>query len=376
MSSVTGFDFSLATRILFGLGEVKNVGIELSKLGANRVLIISDEGVIKAGIIQPILSSIKELSLPTSIFSDVKSNPISDNVDQAASLIKSDACNVIVAVGGGSSLDTAKAASIVATNGGKTNDYDGWVEPKTDPLPIIAIPTTAGTGSEVSNWAVISDPKSHRKSAIGGFKMAPRLAILDPELTFSLPSSLTAYTGLDALTHAIEAYTSRLANPLSDGLALSAISMIGNSLLSAYQSPRDEKARSNMLVASSMAAIAFNMADLGAVHSVGEAIGGEYNLHHGLACGSALPAVVAFNMPAAPQKYADVAHALGRQDGDAYTAVKQITKVLNIPSLKEIGIIQEDIPRLAKAAFDNIATPNNARTVSVEDFSNLLSGME
>jgi alcohol dehydrogenase class IV len=368
MDIVNAFDFHLSTRISFGIGAARSAGKELASNGVKMALIVTDAGILGADILHPIEKSLDDAHIRYKVFSDVASNPTAENIHKGAALMASGGYEAILAIGGGSSLDTAKGIVASVALGGNILDHEGWVEIPGSPPPILAIPTTAGTGSEVSLWAVVSDVKTHRKIAIGSTKIAPILAILDPEMTYSLPKHLTAYTGLDALTHAIEAYTSKLANPLSDGLAFAAIKHIGSSLIRAYQSPRDKTARSNMLVASAMAAMAFNMADLGAAHSIAEAIGGLYNLHHGLACGASLPDVIAYNTVAAPEKFADIALALGRQDGDAYAAITHLTSSMEIPMLNQTGIRKEDVAWLAKSAAENIATPNNPRSISEDDF--------
>ncbi len=368
MDSVNAFDFSLSTRISFGVGAAQAAGKELAKIGIKKTLIVTDPGILGTGIIQSIEKSLEEAHVRSQVFSNVASNPTAENIHEGAALMASGKFEAILAIGGGSPLDTAKGIAAAGVLGGNILDHEGWLEIAGNPPPIVAIPTTAGTGSEISLWAVISDVKTHRKIAIGSPKIAPRLAILDAEMTYSLPKHLTAYTGLDALTHAIEAYTSKLANPLSDGLAYAAIKHIGASLVKAYNLPKDQTARSNMLVASAMAAMAFNMADLGAVHSIAEAIGGLYNVHHGLACGSALPEVVAYNKQAAPEKFADIGRALGRPDGDAYAAISALNQTMNVPPLNKLGVKKEDVAWLAKSAIENIATPNNPRPISEEDF--------
>ena len=368
MDIVNAFDFQLSTRISFGVGATRSAGKELASHGIKKSLVVTDAGIMGTGILQPIEKSLADAHVRYEVFSNVASNPTAENIQEGARLMDAGRFEAILAIGGGSPLDTAKGIVAAVALGGNILNHEGWVEIPGSPPPIIAIPTTAGTGSEVSLWAVISDVKTHRKIAIGNAKIAPILAILDPEMTYSLPKHLTAYTGLDALTHAIEAYTSKLANPLSDGLAFAAIQHVGSSLIKAYQSPRDQTARGNMLVASTMAAMAFNMADLGAVHSIAEAIGGLYNLHHGLACGAALPEVIAYNASSAPEKFSGIAIALGRQDGNACAAIAQLTSRMDVPPLNKTGIRKEDVAWLAKAAADNIATPNNARAIGEVDF--------
>lgn len=337
-----------------------------------QVLIVTDPGIIHAGIVQLAIDSLNSSGISHITFQDVASNPTAENSEQAGLIARMEQCDAIVAIGGGSAIDAAKGAAIIAVCDGLISEYEGWKNIPKQPLPIIAIPTTAGTGSEVSYWAVISNSAEHRKMLIGSPKIAPCIAWLDPTLTYSLPPNLTAYTGIDALTHAIEAYTSTASNPISDALALAAIEKIGQFLLKAVESPKDEEARSNMLLASTMAAAAFNSADLGAVHCISEALGGLYDIHHGLANAVVLLAVMAYNAPAVPEKYMNIAFALGAKDGDAVHAVSNLLQPMNVPRLRELGIRQEDLPTIASLAAQNISVPSNPREIHEENFLDLL----
>lgn len=372
MTAIMDFNFSLATRIRFGLYSIQHLGNELLQLGVKKILIVSDPGVVRAGLVQYAIDSIKAAGIAYTIYQEVASNPSDENAELAGQLARQQGCEAIVAIGGGSAMDAAKGAAIIATHGGHIQDYEGWETIPRNLIPMIAIPTTAGTGSEVSYWAVITSTNEHRKMLIGSPKIAPSLALLDPVLTYSLPPDLTAYTGIDALTHAIEAYTSTASNPISDALAIAAIQKIGASLLRAINNPRDEEARSNMLLASTMAAVAFNSADLGAVHCISEALGGMYDIHHGLANAIVLMAVMEYNAPVVSDKYAEIAFALGRKDGDAVNAVAQLIQPLNIPRLHEVGVRREDLPHLARLAAQNISVPSNPRPINEEGFLKLL----
>jgi alcohol dehydrogenase len=373
MTKILDFNFSLATRICFGLESINNLGKELKDLAMSKVLIVTDAGIVRAGIVQLAINSLNSSGISHTTFQDVASNPTTENSEQAGLVARMEQCDAIIAIGGGSAIDAAKGAAIIAICNGRISDYEGWENIPKQPLPIIAIPTTAGTGSEVSYWAVISNSAEHRKMLIGSPKIAPSFALLDPTLTYSLPPNLTAYTGIDALTHAIEAYTSTASNPISDALALSAIERIGKSLLKAVESPTDEEARSNMLIASTMAAAAFNSADLGAVHCISEALGGLYDVHHGLANAVVLLAVMEYNAPAVTEKYSNIAFALGAKDGDAVRAVSNLIQPLNIPRLRELGVRQEDLPGIASLAAQNISVPSNPREINEENFLKLLT---
>jgi alcohol dehydrogenase len=365
------FNFSLETRIHFGMGATNKTGGEAAAIGAHKVLVVTDSGVAEAGLLEPVLSSLQSAGITSIVFADVSSNPAAASVENAAAVARDESCDTVVAVGGGSSIDTAKGAAVVAALGGKVSDYEGWEKISGQPLPVIAIPTTAGTGSEVSYWAVISNVADHRKMLVGSPKIAPVVALVDPAMTYTLPPSLTAYTGMDALTHAVEAFTSTLSNPISDVLALAAIERIGASLRRAVETPIDEVARSNMMLASTMAAMAFNSADLGAVHCMSEALGGMYDIHHGLANAILLPHVIAFNEPAAPHKFGRIAVALGTKKGGAAEAVRRLSERLHFPSLRQVGINEVDLPRLAELSGQNISVSSNARLITKEDFLRL-----
>ncbi len=375
ITTIPEFQFSLTTRIRFGINCIKSLGKELREQNIQKILIITDPGIVRAGIIQIAIDSISSNGIHHILYQEVSPNPTSENAETAGQIARKEHCEAIVALGGGSAIDAAKGAAIIATSNGRISEYEGWDVIQTRPLPIIAIPTTAGTGSEVSYWAVITSPMEHRKMLIGSQKIAPRLALLDPTLTYSLPPDLTAYTGIDALTHAIEAYTSTMSNPISDIFALAAIERIGRFLLKAIESPCDEMARSNMLLASTMAAASFNSADLGAVHCISEALGGMYDIHHGLANAIALVAVMEYNAPAVPDKFQQIASALGAMDGDAVEAVTHLMKPIKIPKLREIGVRQEDLPSIARLAGQNISVPSNPRVIQEEDFLQLLSSI-
>jgi alcohol dehydrogenase len=365
------FNFSLKTHIHFGMSTTNKIGEEAATIGAHKVLVVTDPGVAEAGLLEPVLNSLQSAGITSIVFADVSSNPAAASVENAAAVARDECCDTVVAVGGGSPIDTAKGVAVVATLGGKVSDYEGWEKISGKPLPVIAIPTTAGTGSEVSYWAVISNLAGRRKMLVGSPKIAPVVALVDPAMTYTLPPSLTAYTGMDALTHAVEAFTSTLSNPISDVLALAAIERIGASLRRAVETPIDGVARSNMMLASTMAAMAFNSADLGAVHCMSEALGGMYDIHHGLANAILLPHVIAFNEPATPHKFGHIAVALGTKKSGAAEAVRRLLEKLHFPSLRQVGISEVDLPRLAELSSQNISVSSNARSITKEDFLRL-----
>jgi len=371
------FSFKLPTRIEFGHGVSGSVGEEAKGLGGTRALVVTDPGVEAAGLVEPVVARLAEAGLATVIFHDVAPNPRDTSVDLGAKVAVSEGCDVLVAVGGGSPMDTAKAIGVVATQSGRAQDYEGYGKVLRPITPLIAIPTTSGTGSEVTFWAVITDTARSFKMTMGSAFCAPRVALVDPDLTVGLPAGITAYTGVDALTHAIEGYTATLSEPLTDSLAVSAIRLVNRGLRRAYANGANLEARYDMSLASLLAGVAFGNSDTAAVHCMGEAIGGLYDTPHGLAMAIYLPVVAEYSCIAVPEKYAVVAEALGEDVAGlseleaakrAPIAIRKLTEDLGIPSASEVGVLREDLPRLAQAASVNVAVESNPRVATESDF--------
>ena len=382
---MTSFSFQLPTRIEFGRGVSSTVGEEAKRLGGTRALVVTDAGVAAAGLVEPVLERLSEAGVTSVVFDHVAPNPRDTSVELGAKLADAEGCDVIVAVGGGSPMDTAKAIGVIATNGGKIQDYEGLGQVRKPITPLIAIPTTSGTGSEVTFWAVITDTERSFKMSVGSPLCAATVALVDPELTVGLPASATAYTGVDALTHAVEGYTTTLAEPLTDSLAVSAIRLIGKSLRRAYANGGNLDARHDMSLASLLAGVAFGNSDIAAVHCMGEAIGGLYDTPHGIAMAIYLPVVTEFNCIAVPDKYAVVAEALGEDVSGlsqleaakrAAIAIRKLTDDLGIPSASQAGVRREDFPRLAHAASINVSVESNPRVTTEEDFHALFEAAQ
>ncbi|WP_153733441.1 iron-containing alcohol dehydrogenase, partial [Sporosarcina obsidiansis] len=277
------FQFLLSTKVIMKKGIRFEAGKVLRENLLEHVLIITDRGIKSAGLLEDIYKSLQDNDITFDEYYDVKPNPRDTDCDFAANKFRNKKIEGILTIGGGSAIDTAKAISILLANDGSIKDYEGISVAPIDPLPIISIPTTAGTGSEVTFWSIITDTKNEYKMAIGDPRIAPKVALLDTELTASLPAFIAASTGMDALTHAIEAYTCKVANPISDGMALHAIRLICGNLEKAVYGKDNESARENMLIGSLIAGIAFGNADTASVHCVAEAIGGLYDTPHGVA---------------------------------------------------------------------------------------------
>ncbi len=376
------FGFQLVTRVVFGPGALASAGKEAASLAHKRVLLITDAGLAAAGLADAVVDVMRGSGLDCPVFSEISSNPRDHECQAAADAAREAHAEAIIGLGGGSALDVAKAAATLVTNGGRVKDWEDPARPEKDPLPLLAVPTTAGTGSEVTWVAVITDEEQHYKMTLLDTRIAPKVAVLDPELTISLPPRITASTGMDALVHAIEAYTCKVANPLSDALALRSVSLVAGSLRSAVENGADRQARSDMLLGSLLAGIAFMNADVGAVHCLGESLGGVFDTPHGLACAVFLPAVLEFNAVADPARHARVAAALGadvsqmtdREPGAAGAAsARALMRDIGIPTLRELQELSaDDMERVARLSAEHVCSPDNARPIGFDDYLELL----
>ncbi len=315
---------------------------------------------------------------------NVKPNPRATDCDEMAALAKAEGVDLVIALGGGSAMDQAKCVAAILTNG-KTAVEWGDVELEKDIMPLFCIPTTSGTGSEVTFCAIITDMARQYKMTVGDpIHMIPTLAICDPGVTLSLPKSLTAACGVDALTHAIEAYTVKVHQPITDALALKAIDMISNNLVAAYEDGSNKEARRNMMLASTIAGMAFISSNVGAVHAIAETVGAWFDTPHGVANSLFLPYIMEYNIEACPERLADVAKALGveRTAGmsDAEYAmtgvnfVKELNRKLCIPTLKDLKEISLDkFEQIAERSANNVLSNDNAREITKEDYLAILN---
>ena len=370
------FSFELPTRIEYGVGVISKLGDELRLLKAQKVAIITDPGIIKAGLLDKITSILKEEKLLYNVFDGVDPNPKDRNVERGAQVVRSFGADAMVAIGGGSVIDCAKAIGVLVSHDGmRIKDFEGKTAVKKQILPFIAIPTTAGTGSEVTFSAVITDTENNYKMTVRSPFMAAKVALLDPKLTVTVPPHITASTGMDALTHAIEAYTVKVSEPVSDALALYAIELISNNLVNAVKNGEDIEARACMLVGSLLAGIAFSHSDVGSVHCMAEALGGVYDAPHGICNAVLLPYVMEYNVEFCLEKYARIAKAMGEtfetsREG-AMKAVERIKKLateVDLPSFKSLGVKEEDLEKLADMAAGNISTDSNPREMNKQDY--------
>ncbi len=397
--------YHMPTQIIFGPGVIDEVaGVVRDRLRSSRPFLVTDKGIIAAGIAGRVFSQFPGLP----VFDEVEPNPRHATVDRGGELARQARADLVIGLGGGSALDAAKAIALLATNPGRIEDYEGRERYTAAPLPVVAVPTTCGTGSEVTWVAVITHTGRRFKMSIKGPLMYPAVALVDPDLLLSLPAPLVASTGLDALTHAIEALTSRPATPISDVLALEAVRLIFRHLPAAYHDMRREAgAREGLMLGSLMAGLAFGNSDVGAVHCLAESIGSLYDTPHGVANAVFLPLVMEFNLPAASEKYALAAAAVGYEmlnsrgrmgspstlagdDGIGAAvpsrtagsgeeaarrlidAVKRLSRETGIPGFRDLGVPKDDYDLIARKSFENNSNPSNPRTAGVDDYLDIL----
>ncbi|KJS23249.1 MAG: hypothetical protein VR72_02335 [Clostridiaceae bacterium BRH_c20a] len=337
------FEFQMHTKVVFGSNAIHKVGEELSKLGGSKVLVIIDPFVHKSGSVEGIFNNLEQKGISYGIFDQVEPEPSIESVEAAYSQLKSGSFDIILAVGGGSCLDTAKAVGVLGTNPGNIQDYGGSNRFNNRPVPIIAVPTTAGTGSEMTDSAVITNKKQNLKFSIKhDLYNRPSVAILDPSILRTVPKGLAVTTGFDALAHAVEAYTSLMSTPYSDAFSLYAIELIGKHLRKFSLDRSDKEAASGMLTASNMAGISFPIAGTGNCHCIARFLGGLYPISHGMCCSIILPHVVEFNHAYSLEKFKKVAIALGADVHDlsseeaayqAVVAIKKLAPDIGLPSI-------------------------------------------
>lgn len=367
----------------FGPGARKELPEVLNRLGGKKVFVVTDKGLLKFGVAKMVTDVMDETGIPYEIFSEVKPNPTVTNVKDGLKAFKESKANVIVAIGGGSAMDTAKGIGIVANNPefGDIVSLEGCAPTKHKSVPIVALPTTAGTAAETTINYVIIDEDKQKKMVCVDPNDIPAVAIIDAELMYSLPKGLTAATGMDALTHAIEGYITKGAWEMSDMFELEAIRMISKYLPVAVEEPTNADARNGMAVAQYIAGMAFSNVGLGLVHGMAHPMGSLFDVPHGVANALLLPTIMEFNMPACLNKYPEIAKAMGvdvsgmtkeQASQAACDAVKDLAIKVGIPQhLSELGITAEDIPALAQQALEDVCTPGNPRDVTLDDIKAL-----
>ena len=379
--------FILNETSFFGPGARKELPEAISRLGKSKVLVVTDKGLLQFGVAKMVTDVLDEAGIAYEIFSEVKPNPTVSNVKAGIDAFKNANADVLVAIGGGSSIDTAKAIGIVVNNPEFSDivSLEGCAPTKNKSVPIIALPTTAGTAAETTINYVIIDEDKQKKMVCVDPNDIPAVAIIDAELMYSLPKGLTAATGMDALTHAIEGYITKGAWELSDMFEIEAIRMISRYLPTAVSDPKNPEGRNGMAVAQYVAGMAFSNVGLGLVHGMAHPLGALFDIPHGVANAVLLPTVMDFNMPYCKAKYRNIAEAMGvdtcsmNEDEAAQAAcdaVKELSKKVGIPAtLTELGIKEENIPALTEQALADVCTPGNPRPVTSEEVTAIYSSL-
>ena len=383
-------NYFLPPRIEFGEGAIANLADHVKAFGGKKPFIVSDAGIQKVGILDQAVEPLDNTDLPYATYLDIEPNPTDISVMQGVEIYQQEKCDLVIAVGGGSVMDAAKAIRLLTTHAPPLEPYyvdsGGADKIRSDMPPLICVPTTAGTGSEVSQGAIITDTslqttnRWRKRAIVTRFNMA-NLALLDPALTVGMPQTLTAATGMDAITHGIEAYTATKYHPISEGVALQALKILGTNIRTAYHHGENIEARGKMLLGSCMAAFAFQKG-LGAVHSIAHQLSTDAPIPHGVANAILLPPVMEFNLPHVIEKYADVANALGvnvqgMSKGEAACAaideIRELNKEFSIPAgLGDAGLDRNKIPKLAADSMLDHCHKLNPRQCSEQDMLYLL----
>ena len=370
------------TRMVHAIGAISALGDETAGLNVKRPMVVTDQGIVKAGILDEALKPLRAAGLDPVTYDQVRANPGIALVDAGARYYKSERCDGLVAIGGGSSIDSAKGIGVVAVHGGSIVQYEWGKDPIHSRIPpLVAVPTTAGTGSEVTLWAVITDPDRKIKFNVGGTpNIASWVALIDPQLSVNLPAGVTAGTGMDALTHAIECYTMAYHQPFTDAVALHAMEFCGRWLRVAYAQGHNLEARYNMSMAAMLAGLAYGTDSAGAAHAMSQSAGGVHDAPHGALTGRLLAPVMEYNYAGEPERFARIARALGLDTANktvwkaAEVAVEyayQLTEDLDIPSLNELGFAEDEIPMLAKKAEEDSQTIGNPRDVDARNYEKI-----
>lgn len=372
------FGFFIPTVTLMGIGAHKDLAAQIQTLGAKKPLIVTDKGITGAGITEKIVSMVqKDIGVTCAVFDETIPNPTDKNVHDGLEIFKKNGCDSIISLGGGSPHDCGKGIGILATNGGKIHDYEGVNKSAKNMPPFIAVNTTAGTASEMTRFCIITDLSRKVKMAIVDWRVTPTVAINDPLLMAGMPPSLTAATGMDALTHAVEAYVSTIATPVTDACALQAIRLVAGNLRAAVANGGDMIARDQMAYAEYLAGMAFNNASLGHVHAMAHQLGGFYDLPHGVCNAILLPHVSKFNLIAKMDRFGDIARAMGENtDGlstraaadVALEAIRTLSADVGIPSgLAQLGVKEQDLKIMAENAQKDACGLTNPRCPNLND---------
>lgn len=371
-----------APEVVFGLGALAEAGFAAGRLGARRPFVVTDDGVHDAGWVHQLLGHLRDAGLDPVVWRGITPNPKDVEITQGYQRYLESGCDVLIGIGGGSSMDAAKGIAILSGNGGAILDYAG-VDQVTRPIPpLLMIPTTSGTGADVSQFCIVTDTTDAVKITIMGRALVPDISITDPRLLTTMPEWLAAATGLDALTHGIESFVSLAHNPLADGHALSAVRLVSHYLPATIQRPDDLDARTQMAQASLEAGLAFTNAILGATHAMSHQVGGLLDLPHGVINGILLPHVIRYNARSIPDRFRDLAVAVGLPVVGAPADevaehlseyVRRLGNEVGVPrGLRDIGVSDDDIPRLARSTMQDACLTTNPRSADTVDIEGLL----
>ena len=374
------FEFTLPTKIVYGCGVLQQLPDEITKAGGTRILVITDPGLVKAGITSQVTDLLDKAGFTYTVFDGIEPNPKDVNAEDGAQAARTIDADCLLAVGGGSPIDCAKAIGVLLAHDAEfIKPYEGKTAATLQGPPLITVPTTSGTGSEITFSSVITDTKNMYKMTIKSPFTAATTAVCDPELTLSVPPMVTATTGVDALTHAIEGFTAVNSEPIGDAAALYSIELIAQNLVKAVEDGSDIEARSNMLMASMLGGISFSHSDVASVHCIAEALGSMYDLPHGTCNAIFLPYVMEYNMDYCVGRYARVATAMGltwdtEEEGakKAVAFVKQLTKDVHLPAFASLDPDPADFPKLAEMSVNNGSNEDNPRPMTAHDYEVLL----
>lgn len=376
---IGSFEFILPTKIRYGAGILKTLGEELKNLKARKVMVITDKGLVNAGMVEKVITIINDENMDYIIYDEVEANPKDYNVEACADVARKEFIDTIVAFGGGSPIDAAKAVTVLAKQGGKVRDYQGKGKIKGDCLPLITIPTTAGTGSEVTFSSVITDTREKFKFTIKSTAIAAKTAIVDPELTLTVPPLVTAATGIDALTHAIEGYTANCTEPIAEAVGLYAVEYISGNIVEAVKNGRNLAARDKMMMGSLLAGLSFSHADVASVHCMAEALGSLYDAPHGMCNAILLPYVMEYNLPFAEYKYARIARAMGIVEKNDHEAavkgiehIKELSEEIGLPGIRTLNVNPADFELLAEMSVMNGSNDSNPKKITQDEYVMLL----
>ena len=371
------YKFFMPAISLMGADCLKDAGDQVGELGFKKALIVTDKVLGEIGIVKKVTDVLDNKNIEYAIYDETKPNPTVKNVNDGLALLKEKECDFVISLGGGSAHDCAKGIALLATNGGEIKDYEGVDKSKKPQLPMVGINTTAGTGSEMTLFAIITDEERHIKMALVDKHLTPIIAVNDPMLMLAMPKSLTAATGMDALTHAIEAYVSTAATPITDACAEKAIELISNYLVNAVENGQDVEARDMMAYAEYLAGMAFNNASLGYVHAMAHQLGGFYNLPHGVCNAILLPHVQEYNKATSASRLAKIAKIMGgniegltdEQGADlCIDMIKSLSQTIGIPEgLGVLGVKESDFETLATNALNDACSLTNPRKGNLEE---------